>query len=455
MPAHPNTIVVGLALGDEAKGATVAHLAATTRPSAVVRFNGGAQTAHNVVDGGRHHTFRLFGSGTFSGTPTYLSRHVIVDPWMLAAETEKLRGIGIDDPLSLMAVSPEALVSTPIHRAANRTREDLRGAGAHGSCGLGIGETRWYDLASRVGLRSGDELWGIRADRDVDAAPLTVGELTGYASANGRHFLRARLEVILGFYEPLLARGEHEVPEISDMVDTLIEFSRAVEITRDAEYLARANRRGHLLFEGAQGVLLDEWRGLHPHTTWSTTLPSVAQDLLAEASLPPAEVVGVLRTYATRHGHGPLPTEDPSLLDVLPEPHNGAGRYQGGWRVGHVDLPLVRYAAQVCRAHGGLDALSISHLDTVAAADGMVKLACSYDGSPNPFSLGRYRDLTHQERLTELARTAQPRLEPIDPAGIADSLATAAGVPVAITAHGPDVADRVQVIPLRGERIAA
>ncbi|KXO99058.1 Adenylosuccinate synthetase (plasmid) [Tsukamurella tyrosinosolvens] len=449
MPAHPHTIVVGLGFGDEAKGATVAHLAATTQPATVVRFNGGAQTAHNVVDGARHHTFRLFGSGTFAGTPTYLSRHVLVDPWMLAAEAEKLRPLGVNDPLSLVTVSPDALIATPIHRAANRTREELRGGNPHGSCGLGIGETRWYSLAHAAGLRAGRTLWEITADIDADEPPLTVADCQDAAT------VRARLTALEAFYGPLLARGPHTLAPIDEMVETLVEFGGAVGTATDAEYLFRTAQRGHLLFEGAQGVLLDEWRGLHPHTTWSTTLPSAAQELLAEAGLPPAEVVGVLRTYATRHGHGPLPTEDEQLRDVLPEPHNGAGRYQGGWRVGHVDLPLVRYAAHVCRQHGGLDALSISHLDTVAAADGAVMIARAYGDTVHPYGLGLYRDLAHQERLTAVARTATPRLEPVEPSQVPHELARAAGAPALITATGPDTADRVQELPLGGERIAA
>lgn len=436
---HPHTIVVGLGFGDEAKGATIAHLAATTDPAAVVRFNGGAQTAHNVVDGDRHHTFRLFGSGTFAGTPTHLSRHVIVDPWMLAAEAEELAALGVRDPLGFVTVSPDALVATPIHVAVNRTREDLRGGAAHGSCGLGIGETRWYSLAYDAGLRAGRTLWGVTADVGADAPPLTVADCADAAT------VRARLAAFVAFYAPLLARGAHPVPPVDVMVETLVAFGAAVAAVRDVEYLAGAARSGHLLFEGAQGVLLDEWAGFHPHTTWSTTLPGAAQELLAGAGLAPATVVGVLRTYTSRHGHGPMPTEDPGLLDPLPEPHNGTGRYQGAWRVGHVDEELVRYAAAVCREHGGLDALAVSHLDTAERAGGAIRRAAGYAGRPGPYPLGRYRDLRHQERLTATARAAVPLLRPIRPADVAEHLAAVAGVRLHSVATGPDIGDRCLV----------
>ncbi len=138
-----NVIVVDLGFGDAGKGATVDWLCATRPVAAVVRFNGGAQAAHNVVAEGRHHTFSQFGSGTFSGVPTVLSEHVLVEPIALASEARALEALGIDDPLSLISVHERALLTTPIHVAANRARDEAR---RHGSCGKGIGETASYAL---------------------------------------------------------------------------------------------------------------------------------------------------------------------------------------------------------------------------------------------------------------------------------------------------------------------
>lgn len=424
-------VVVGLGFGDETKGATVDWLSARLEPAAVVRFNGGAQAAHNVVADGRHHTFRLFGSGTLVGVPTHLSRHVMVDPWQLAAEALDLEGLGVADPLDMISLSPDAPVVTPIHIAANRTREDRRGEDRHGSCGLGIGETRWYHLAHQAGLRRGEVLYDIEATGDADAPALTV------ADCLDPQRVRRSLMALSDFYAPLLVGSEHEPPSVRVMAAALAEFGRAVRIVDDRARLASAAAAGRLLFEGAQGILLDEWRGLHPHTTWSTTLPSVAQDLLADAGEPPALVVGAVRAYATRHGAGPLPTQDDAL--VLPEQHNGAGRYQGQWRVGHLDLPLVRHAAEICRRHGGLDALAVSHLDAVA--DGPVAVARRYVDADR-YRLGDYRDLAHQAALTAMARDAQPVLDVVDPGAIPAELAGAAGAPVAVVAYGPARGDR-------------
>ncbi|MGC5031423.1 adenylosuccinate synthetase, partial [Micromonospora sp. DT229] len=136
-----HTIVVDLGYGDAGKGTVVDWLCATRPVQMVVRFNGGAQAAHNVVlPDGRHHTFAQFGAGTFHpGVWTHLSRHVVVDPLALAAEADHLAELGVPDALDRLTVDGEALLATPYHRAANRARELSRGADRHGSCGLGVG----------------------------------------------------------------------------------------------------------------------------------------------------------------------------------------------------------------------------------------------------------------------------------------------------------------------------
>lgn len=443
-PNHPSlttsahTVVVGLGFGDEAKGATVDYLASRARYSSVVRFNGGAQAAHNVIVDGVHHTFRQFGSATFSETPTYLSRHSRIDPWRLASEAEILARKGISNPLRLVAVSPQALIVTPVHVAANRTREELRGAARHGSCGLGIGETAWYDLAARQGLAQGQSLYGITAAMPITAEALRV------ADCADAKVLEAKLTALAQFYGPLLNMRSHTHPAVKEMVTDLVEFGRTIPAVPDRAYLASSAAAGPLLFEGAQGILLDEWRGFHPHTTWSTTLPAAAQHLLAEAGEPPARVVGVARTYTTRHGAGPLPTEDLRLRESLPEPHNGAGVYQGRWRPGHLDTVLLRHSAQLCRRHGGLDALAVTHLDSMPEASGALRIARRYQTGEPYFTVGRYKDLVHQEVLTAKAFAAAPELEPLDPLRVLDELSAATGVPVALTSDGPARSHRAE-----------
>ncbi|MFL1438943.1 adenylosuccinate synthetase, partial [Nocardiopsis protaetiae] len=146
--ADTSAVVVDLGFGDAGKGVTVDLLCARRRYGAVVRANGGAQAAHNVVaPDGRHHTFSQFGSGTLTGVPTHLSRLMVVDPFALAAEGAHLASLGVPDPFALVTVDARALIATPWHQEANRVREVARGGGRHGSCGMGVGETMAYALA--------------------------------------------------------------------------------------------------------------------------------------------------------------------------------------------------------------------------------------------------------------------------------------------------------------------
>ncbi|MBM9467069.1 adenylosuccinate synthetase [Nakamurella leprariae] len=448
-PEQANVVVTGLGFGDEGKGATVDWLCSTRPVAAVVRCNGGAQAAHTVrepgVDGrpGRRHTFHQFGSGTFAGVPTYLAEGVTVEPIALAAEAEALAGLGVSDPLRMLTVHPDALVTTPVHVAANRTREDRRGRRAHGSCGLGVGETVWYDLAARAGAQAGQRVGDLDAPGDVTGPALRVGD------CRDRSTLRRRLEDLIAVYRPLLAGSEHGHPGVDEMVELASAFAEAVRVAEPG-HLARVGRRGPVVVEQAQGVLLDQWRGFHPHTTWSTTTPDSGQAVLAAAGLAPGAVVGVVRGYATRHGAGPLPTEDGDLLDHLPEPDNDTGRYQGAWRVGHLDLVGLRYALRVA---GRVDGLAVTHLDSVVGTAGRVRVAVAHrvgGTRVTDWAVGRSGDLDHQAGLTAQLTAAEPELVTMDGADDVLRHLAALGVPVVATATGPTRADRAACAVLAG-----
>src|SRR5437868_1323033 len=332
-----HVIVVDLGFGDAGKGTVVDHLCAASPGATVVRFNGGAQAAHNVVTAdGRHHTFAQFGSGTFTpGVRTHLSRFMLVDPLALAAEADDLRALGTGDALDRLTVDRDALLTTPYHRAANRARETERGAARHGSCGMGVGETASYALGHEDAPRAGDCL------------------------VPGR--LRRRLAALRDWYRDTFPCGE-DVPDVDACAEVFAAFVEHVRVV-GGEHLHTVLREGKVVFEGAQGVLLDEWHGFHPYTTWSTTTFANAEILLDEAG-ETATRLGVLRAYATRHGPGPFVTEDPALTATLPDPHNGAGPWQGAFRVGHLDAVALRYALDVT---GGVDGLAVTHLDIAGA----------------------------------------------------------------------------------------
>ncbi|MEU1619706.1 adenylosuccinate synthetase [Streptomyces sp. NPDC005722] len=412
-----HTIVVDLGYGDAGKGTVVDRLCASGPVRAVVRFNGGAQAAHNVVTtDGRHHTFAQFGSGTLQGVPTHLSRSMLVDPLALAAEADHLAALGVPAPYALLNVDREARLTTPYHAAANRLREQARGAARHGSCGIGIGETAAYALA-----HPGDA----PTAGDCASRPRLLRKL---------RLLRDRLADEFGRRLP--------APPPEDCADAFTAFARAVTLTADG-HLARVLREGAVVLEGAQGVLLDEWHGFHPYTTWSTTTFEGAEALLTEAGQE-ARRLGVVRTYTTRHGPGPHVTEDRELAPLLPEPHNGDGRWQGAFRTGHFDAVAHRYAVDVC---GGVDALAVTHLDAPRRVP-WLRLVRAYDTGETRLPTGPPGDLARQAALTERLLKARPARWDVpgpDPAAWTEAVGEALGAPVVLESHGPTAADKREV----------
>ncbi|MFI6782494.1 adenylosuccinate synthetase [Micromonospora sp. NPDC050276] len=405
--------VVDLGYGDAGKGTVVDWLCATRPVHTVVRFNGGAQAAHNVVlRDGRQHTFAQFGAGTFHpGVGTHLSRHVVVDPLALAAEADHLATVGVPDALDRLTVDGDALLATPYHRAANRAREIARGADRHGSCGLGVGEAVAYGLAH------------------PDDAPRV-------ADCHHPALLRRRLGTLRDRLTAEL--GPLDAPPVEDCLPAFTGFAERVAIV-DGSWLAGALRTGTCVFEGAQGVLLDEWHGFHPYTTWSTTTFANVDGLLAEAGRS-GEVtrIGVLRLVTTRHGPGPLVTEDPAL--PLADPHNPTNPWQGRFRFGHFDAVAHRYALA---AAGGVDGLALTHLD-LAGPD--LRICRRYDTTDRLIP-GPPGDLDRQAALTAQLLRSRPVYDDA-PADWAEAVRAELGTPVVLTSHGPTADDKTPHGPL-------
>ncbi len=413
-------LVVDLGFGDAGKGLLTDYLVRRTGAGVVVRYNGGAQAGHNVVaPDGRHHTFAQLGSGSFvEGVRTFLSRHVVIHPTALLLEAAALEAKGVRDPLSRLRISERALVITPFHQAAGRLRELARGDARHGSCGVGVGEA------------VGDALE--RPDEAVAA-----GDLRDPSRLRPRlRWLRERKRYeIETFAGPALA-GEAAARELSvfasdGLLDRwLAEAGRLATlglITGDSTLAGWLAETGAAVFEGAQGVLLDEWAGFHPYTTWSRCTLENAVGLLAEAA-PDAEVrrIGVLRTHAVRHGPGPLPTETAELRSAVRE-HNGFGEWQGAVRYGWLDAVLARYALD---AVGPLDALALTHLDAPSRSrawrtcagyrvpEGLETsdlIAAGSGGIVERLAAPAGHCLDRQARLTDLLFQARPVLEEHEP----------------------------------------
>lgn len=403
-------VVVDLGFGDAGKGATVDALVRHTGASLVVRFNGGAQAGHNVVTSdGRHHTFSQFCSGSFvPGASGLLGPDFVLHPLGMAVEAEHLERVGIGDAFARTWVSERARVITPYQQAANRVRERLRGRAAHGSCGVGIGECVGDALAYP------DE--GIIAGMLDDRAKLRRRLL------RQRERKRAELADIGADASDLVLFDEVE------LVDRVISFWGQVvsQLHRiDDDALTRMIRNAPtVIFEGAQGVLLDERYGFHPHTTFSRCTAEGATELAGDR---PLTRLGVLRAYTTRHGAGPFPTEDPSMN--LPELHNPDGR-AGRFRVGALDVVLLRYALRVAP----MDGLAVTCLDRV----GSTPLVClKYDELDQ---LAQPSTLEEAEAIGLALRSVRPVLSPC--AHLIEDIEQWTGVRVMLTSSGPTAGDR-------------
>jgi len=444
-------IVIDLGFGDAGKGTTVDAIARRcSTPPLVVRHNGGAQAGHNVVSpDGKQHVFSQFGAATFvPGSKTLLSKHFVLHPTGLLAEHDHLVSIGVWDALSRLFIDERALVITPFHQAANRLREKARGAGRHGTCGVGVGETVADRLNGLPTLCAADL-------QDPVALRMKLEEI--------RRAKRVQLSALIRDFEG--PDPDLEVFSDPTIVQRTFDIFKAIgselQIVSPSQSNALIHKTEHVIFEGAQGVLLDEWYGFHPHTTWSTTTTRNADRLIEDAGRPgPVRRIGVVRAYATRHGEGPFPTEDAALTDRIRDSHNVDSGWQGKFRVGWFDLPLTRYALSLCP---GITELSVTCLDRLAdAPEWSICEAYSVpseieerflmkDGLAVALRSNLAGDLTYQELLTNDLPRCSPvtRKAPEDVWAYLREIEAGLGVPVSVASFGPKATDKVWVEPGR------
>lgn len=343
-------LICGLGYGDEAKGATTDFICRTRDVKLVVRYNGGPQAGHNVVTpDGLHHTFSQFGSGSFvPGVRTHLSRFMLVNPVHMMNEALHLHSLGVTDILYRTTVDPKCLIVTPFQKSVNR----ILGRNQQNTCGQGVGRTR------EDHCKHGPKV-------------LFAGDLEDKVKMKEKLIFIQKIsqEAVAGYgvFARKMCANEFELLHDPDAGDTMAKFYSECPM-QVAEL--EINSSENILFEGAQGVLLDETHGEVGYNTWTNTTFENAERILREAGWKGKTTkIGIVRTYMTRHGAGPLPTED-STLD-FPELHNPDDGYQGKFRRGHFDSQLIRYAIKVC---GGVDGVALNHCDYIERVDGLKDL---------------------------------------------------------------------------------
>ncbi len=321
-------VVIGANFGDEGKGLVTDFLSA--RHSAdvfVVRHNGGAQAGHTVVTpDGKRHVFKHFGSGTFAGARTILSRFYVCNPILFFREKELLNKSGVKP---IVYIDPRATVSTPYDMMINQLAEDARGGNRHGSCGLGFGETVERNQWDQYGLQF----------KDLTSPQLK--ERLQFIQTNWVPQRLAALDIppLSPEWQDRISSGQilnRYLEVVSDFLDEVTTFTPDV-----------IGGTSHIIFEGAQGLLLDQERGFFPHVTRSHTGIRNAVDLALDYGISKLEVTYVTRAYATRHGVGPFPHElENKPYSAIHDPTNVHNEYQGALRFGWLDLNLLQSSIQ-------------------------------------------------------------------------------------------------------------
>jgi adenylosuccinate synthase len=332
----PVIVVVGAQWGDEGKGKIVDLIA--ERANMVVRYAGGANAGHTLKVGGRKIVTRLLPSGVLHpGVACVLGAGMVVDPAVLVAEIDEIEARGLH-VRGRLTVSGRAHVTLPfqtqIDRAANV------GPRAIGTTGRGIGPT-YSDKAARLGVRLRDVV-----DPDRARAALTPVVEAWQHRARTAGTTEPTLDEALSWLAPLASRIAPLLGDASDVVH------RAV------------NAGERVVFEGAQGTLLDLDHGTYPFVTSSSTVAGGACTGVGIGPTLIDGVVGITKAYCTRVGNGPFPTElEGPAGDSLREAGEEYGAVTGRpRRCGWLDLPALRYAARV----NGITSLAVTKLDILS-----------------------------------------------------------------------------------------
>lgn len=315
-------VVIGAGYGDEGKGLFTNYFSDSKTLN--IRFNGGAQAGHTVEKNGHRHVFHHFGSGTFSGAHTFLDKHFVVSPELFIYEYASIKA-----NVHQVYVHPDCLVTTPYDVLLNKFLENSRGGKRHGSCGVGFGETiersqnpefklTFKDLSDSAKVKSTlekirDNYIGIR----LEAFSATVNDLIISLLTTEKDLFQKFPETFLLPVQRMLA-----------IIDLCEPYSQ--------DFYKNYRK---IVFEGAQGLMLDQDYGEFPHVTRSNTgLKNVVETLKEFGIKENIHIHYITRIYKTRHGAGPLKKECSSLPYIdFSDMTNSPNPYQGSIRLAPID----------------------------------------------------------------------------------------------------------------------
>jgi len=412
-------VVVGTQWGDEGKGKVVDLL--SSRADKVVRFQGGNNAGHTLVVNGERSILHLIPSGIlYPDARCLIGNGVVVDPEVLLEEIHALGDRGIAVHPKRLGISDRAHLIMPYHKEIDIAREESKGASKIGTTGRGIGPC-YEDKVARVGIRTCDlrdtEVLKQKIKVNVDEKNFSLTKLFGSKPCA---------------YDQITARYLSIADELSPFI-----------IDVSAELDAAIANREHILFEGAQGTLLDIDHGTYPFVTSSNP---VAANASIGSGIGPNQldsITGVVKAYTTRVGSGPFLTElSDKIGDHLQEKGQEFGATTGRRRrCGWLDLVAVRYAARL----NGLSNLAITKLDVLTGLD-TLKLCVAYDHQgerleslpPQLSTMNRcspayeemegwQEDISKARRLGELPKTARAYIKRVE---------EFIGVPVSIISVG-------------------
>ena len=336
-----NVTVIGAQWGDEGKGKIVDWL--SSRADVVARFQGGHNAGHTLVVGDQTYKLSLLPSGIVRGTLSVIGNGVVLDPWALQAEVARLAEQGVSVTPDTLQIADTCPLILPFHRDLDALREDASGSGKIGTTRRGIGPA-YEDKVGRRAIRVCDLA-------HLDSLGPQLDRLCAHHDA-----LRA------GFGEPPVDRASLTA-ELGGIADFVLQFARPVWLTlNDAK--ARGDR---ILFEGAQGVLLDVDHGTYPFVTSSNTVAGTAAGGTGLGPSAAGFVLGIVKAYTTRVGSGPFPTElDDEVGRRLGERGREFGTVTGRKRrCGWFDAVLVRQSCAV----SGVTGIALTKLDVLDGLD--------------------------------------------------------------------------------------